>query len=1158
MAGLTLFVALYFVLSGWFAWTAYRLLAGLGSGNFSLWGVIAGVCAAFLAIFMLKALFFVKHSYDIEDIEITRAQQPRLFEFIDRIADEAQAPHAHKVYLSPRVNAAVFYDLSLLNLFFPSKKNLEIGLGLVNVVTLGELKAILAHEFGHFAQRSMAVGRWVYIAQQIAGHIVAKRDMLDTFLQKLSRLDIRVAWIGWVLSVIVWSIRSLMDILFRGVVIAQRALSRQMEFQADLVAVSLTGSDALINALHGLGAADEAWDRAVNFAGAEAHNKRRVQDVFSVQSRIIERMREILNQPNYGAAPPVPAEKPAEHRVFKTQLAQPPRMWSTHPANEDREQNAKQRYVSAPIDARSAWDVFDQPASVREQMSVHLFRNTESSPVPMEQSLQALDKQYARAFLNRAYRGAYLGRSIVRNAKTVAELYAPPIATGDIDQELAALYPDSLATKVETLSELREQKAALAALRDNFATAPGGVIRHRDRELQRKDLPAAVAEIDKEIAQVTANIEAHDRRCRRAHLSIAEGFGNGWAEYLRGLVNVLHYADHTEADLADAQGLFFNVYRIVTADGRVSAKERKRLVDAADQMYGVLARVHENAAEITLDRTLTRRLEVENWQAVLGKFDLPPPNEAQLGDWLGVIDSWVGAALGSLAALRTETLEQLLVTEEQVAKFHRGGMRPPAAAPASIAPAQYSILLPGNERPLQTRLDWWDKFHTADGPVATGAKLLVAAGVIGGVMAVGGNVGQSTITIYNGLQRNLSVEIGGKKLSVGALASRNIEVSEEEKVRLIARTDDDQIIDTLDVQLHGAFVNYVYNVAGATPLYQWTAVYGGSAAPPSTMLGAERWSTTAADHIFEEPPQQVKSKGETRRVVLASGADLPIGEQLDMLADAAARERLSLTHARWDVTSSPQTLAWLWSASNSAKFPELLATRLNESPRDELLLRVEQDTAGDRYPAVCAKHKAAATAAPDDAGLQYAGIRCMADGDTQDETFLAAHQRWPNNGWLTMASGYVQLTRKQYAEAEQLLNKSRSLAPALSPMVADEVIRLRRLTRNDTKAGTDASTTELLKFAPELRVYFDIESSDVAPNTPLADYSLLARGGVAEAGANAAKRGTDGQTLLLLAAGSDGLAPACAQRPPPFPPMNNCRCQDCLLATRWRCRAVKT
>ncbi len=155
MGGLGLFVLLYFFLSGWFIWTCYKLTFGgamVGSDGF--WSlVVAAACAAFLAVFMLKALFFVKHGGKSDDIEITIAEQPRLFAFLHRLADEAGAPRPHRVFLSPRVNAAVFYDLSIVNLIFPSKKNLEIGLALVNVLSLGELKAVLAHEFGHFAQR---------------------------------------------------------------------------------------------------------------------------------------------------------------------------------------------------------------------------------------------------------------------------------------------------------------------------------------------------------------------------------------------------------------------------------------------------------------------------------------------------------------------------------------------------------------------------------------------------------------------------------------------------------------------------------------------------------------------------------------------------------------------------------------------------------------------------------------------------------------------------------------------------------------------------------------------------------------------------------------------------------------------------------------------
>jgi hypothetical protein len=49
-------------------------------------------------------------------------------------------------------------------------------------------------------------------------------------------MDPRIAWVGWVLSLIIWAIRSLVDTAFSVVVLSERALSREMDYQADLVA----------------------------------------------------------------------------------------------------------------------------------------------------------------------------------------------------------------------------------------------------------------------------------------------------------------------------------------------------------------------------------------------------------------------------------------------------------------------------------------------------------------------------------------------------------------------------------------------------------------------------------------------------------------------------------------------------------------------------------------------------------------------------------------------------------------------------------------------------------------------------------------------------------------------------------------------------------
>src|SRR5262245_40923141 len=226
----------------------------------------------------------------------------------------------------------------------------------------------------------MAVGRWVYVAQQIAAHLVARRDKLDDFLVGLSNIDLRVAWIGWILRLIVWSIRSLVESAFSVVVLMQRALSREMEMNADLVAVSLTGSDALIHALYRLQAADDAWGRTLGFINGENARKRTTKDAFAIQTHILRRMGTLYNDPEYGNAPPLPAAR-AEHRVFKTELAQPPQMWLTHPLNHEREANAKRRYVPAQIDSRSAWELFDDAPALREKLTALLVGKAESAPL---------------------------------------------------------------------------------------------------------------------------------------------------------------------------------------------------------------------------------------------------------------------------------------------------------------------------------------------------------------------------------------------------------------------------------------------------------------------------------------------------------------------------------------------------------------------------------------------------------------------------------------------------------------------------------------------------------------------------------------------------------------------------------------------------------
>ena len=665
---LATFIVVYIALAGWFCWTAYAMFIQVqAGGDDAVFRIFIGGCAAFLAIFMLKALFFVKRGGNTGAVQVTAEEQPTLFKFLYRLADEAGAPRPKKVFLSPRVNAAVFYDLSLINLIFPSRKNLEIGLSLVNVLTLSEFKAVLAHEFGHFAQRSMAIGSWVYIAQQIASQVVAKRDALDKLLRVLSRIDLRIAWIGWLLSLIVWSVRCLMDTFLSLVVLAQRALSRQMEFQADLVAVSLTGSDELVHALHKLQSADDAWDRTLRFANKEIAQGRMPHDFFEVQRKVIDKVGSILDDETYGKVPRAREDDPAAHRVFSRSFAQPPQMWSTHPANADREENAKRLYLAATHDERSAWMLFKDTDATKAKVIAQLVGTVKAELAEPEVTLRELEKSFALLQYKSKYRGAYLGRALARHVASAEELYGDLLNQEEVRHALSDLYSVELADNLTRLRELQEERGTLVALQDKVYQADGGRIVHRGREISRRDLPAAIDEVSTEEDAVRKTIWAHDRRCRSAHLAAAEQIGNGYKPYFIGLINVLHYAEHSLADVRDAQGVLGNVFAVVMADGKVSSRELNRLIDAANTLQSVLARVYGQKAEVQLDSTLCQRLNIVSWAESLEEFKFPPANRKNINDWMGAVDGWVGSLSAALAALLSESLEQLHKTQYQIA-----------------------------------------------------------------------------------------------------------------------------------------------------------------------------------------------------------------------------------------------------------------------------------------------------------------------------------------------------------------------------------------------------------------------------------------------------------------------------------------------------------
>ncbi len=371
LVALLLFLALYLGLIAGTAWVIYWVFTT--PAKLGYWGFMLAVGAAMLLAFFVKGLFKRSRVDKDRHLQVTEADQPELFAFVRRLCDDAGAKFPGAIYLTHEVNAAVFYPRSLLSLFLPRRKSLLIGLGLVNLLNVSELKAVLAHEFGHFAQSSMKLGQYVYVANQAIFDMAFARDSWDRLLAQWRRIDLRVSFPAWALTGIIWLVRKGLELAFKLVNRANASLSREMEFNADLAAARLTGSDALVAGLWKAERGGLAMQLTWSNLRSLAEHQRYSDDLFFHQHAELERLDGLLDKAEEQSPYIVSLRQayrygPEAH--FQVGDDHAPSMWASHPSNRDRELNVKRHYVALEPVETSAWQLFKHRKKLKRKLTL--------------------------------------------------------------------------------------------------------------------------------------------------------------------------------------------------------------------------------------------------------------------------------------------------------------------------------------------------------------------------------------------------------------------------------------------------------------------------------------------------------------------------------------------------------------------------------------------------------------------------------------------------------------------------------------------------------------------------------------------------------------------------------------------------------------------
>jgi Zn-dependent protease with chaperone function len=686
LASLVVFFAFYL---GLLAGTAYLVYLAWQLEGFGLLRVGAVAGAAMLFLFVLKGLF-KRSKLDVSDmVEVSEVQQPLLFAFIRKLCEESSSGFPGRIYLSPDVNAGVFYPRSLVSLIWPVRKHLVVGLGLINALNLSELKAVLAHEFGHFAQSSMRLGRYVYVANQVMHDIVFARDFWDRWLNKWCQIDLRLSFPAWGLKLVVWLLRKALGAAFKGINLLNHALSRQMEFDADLNAVRLTGSDALISALWKVERASIAWNMAADELGSVSMHGTFSDDLFYHQSRALERLEELSAKNPRMRQEHASLFQPYRHGAeihFSDSEDHAGDMWSTHPPNRERELNAKRLYLSLPEDGRHAWSLLTKKKATRNKLTRLAYRHAGRDMAGKKlQPARDVHRQVLeeRQEMDQAehYHGLYDDRFVhAGNVGTTAKKIDKRHSEGSLDVD--ALRRKAARYTGRRLEKLLERRSAVAKRGAVLAALSAGQIDESAAEkaldgerLRNSSVEADLAEATREQESIDARLEKIDRAVFRYFYAKSVDHPAERRELMARYHFLLSIQERI-ARLNDIERSTQPVLEAVAAGAELSPDDARYAIAVFHDGHSALAETLSVCDDMALP-ALFHLEDVESVRAFV--LDEPaveaPPSESITGEWIGAYWRQLSQTLGRLRKLHFKNLGALLRLQEQLdpSVFGRAG-----------------------------------------------------------------------------------------------------------------------------------------------------------------------------------------------------------------------------------------------------------------------------------------------------------------------------------------------------------------------------------------------------------------------------------------------------------------------------------------------------
>jgi Zn-dependent protease with chaperone function len=299
--------------------------------------VLIAILIVFASLWAIAKSLFVRSKDEDPGEKVDLAGHPRLRAVLDEVAARIGTRPVDSVYLTPGTEIAVLERGGLVRqLRGRSERCLVLGAAVLDGMRVRELKAILAHEYGHFHNEDTAGG----------GFALAVRRSLMTMAVHLVRggaaSNLNPAW---------WFVKGFHSVFLR----VSQGASRLQEMLADRWAAFAYGSDAFARGLA------HVVSRSVRF---DAH-------IAATLGEVVPAKQPLANVYAFVPKEAVDAKK-VEEAVEKA-MSRPASPYDSHPRPVDRiawvTKLAAEGPAESPEDAEDAWTLLAEREVLEKQMT---------------------------------------------------------------------------------------------------------------------------------------------------------------------------------------------------------------------------------------------------------------------------------------------------------------------------------------------------------------------------------------------------------------------------------------------------------------------------------------------------------------------------------------------------------------------------------------------------------------------------------------------------------------------------------------------------------------------------------------------------------------------------------------------------------------------